>query len=324
MKLKEIKTIDAIGHKLCHDITQIIPGEFKGSKFKKGHIVKEEDIEVLLSLGKDTLYVWEEQEGYIHENDGAMRLANLLMGDNIKASEVNEGKINLIAEVDGLLKINRELLITMNSQPEIICATKRGDIFVKKNEVIAGTRVIPLIIEENKIEKAEELITQKILSIKPILKKKVAIVTTGNEVYYGRIKDRFKEVLMPKLDFYNCEFLGQSILPDNEEEVTNSIKNWLDKDAELILCTGGMSVDPGDITPTAIINSGSEVISYGVPILSGCMTLIAYKVDVPIIGIPAGTLFADESALDVILPRLLANDKITASDVANYGEGGLL
>ncbi|MGL1894302.1 MAG: molybdopterin-binding protein [Spirochaetaceae bacterium] len=323
MKLKTIKTEEAVGHTLCHDITKIVPGEFKGRIFKKGHVVREEDIEVLLSVGKDILYVWENVEGYVHENDAAKRLKDTIIGKNLEFSEIKEGKISLIATETGTLKINVEALFHINMIDEIIVATKPNFKFVKKGDIIASTRVIPLLIHEEKLKEAEKF-TGELITIKPLTRKTVAMVTTGNEIYYGRIKDKFRDVMEHKLDFFDCEIVGQTIVPDDLPHMTSAINRYLEENVDLIICTGGMSVDPSDITPTAIKETGSEIVTYGMPVLSGSMTLIAYNGDTPIIGLPAGVLFSEKNTVDVILHRLLCNDKISREEVAAYGVGGLL
>ena len=324
MKLKTIKTVDAVGQVLCHDVTKIVPGEFKGPLFRKGHIIKEEDIPSLLDIGKDILYVWEDIVGYIHENEAAERLKNLIKGENIDVTEVKEGKINLISKVDGIVKMDTEALFQLNMIDEVIVATKPNFMFLRKGDIIAGTRVIPLMIKEEKILKAEALIKSKVINIIPLKVKKVGMVTTGNEVFYGRIKDKFKEVMLPKIEKYGAELIGQTIVPDDMDEITKAINDHIKNGAELIICTGGMSVDPSDITPNAIMNTGSEIITYGMPILTGSMTLIAYNKDVSIVGFPAGVLFSKRSSADVILHRLMCKDRITREEVARYGNGGYL
>lgn len=324
MKLKTIKTVDAVGHVLCHDVTKIVPGEFKGPAYRKGHIVREEDIEDLLSMGKDILYVWEDLEGLVHENDAAVRLKNLIAGDNIELTEVKEGKINLVSKVNGVLKIDTEVLTRINMIDEIIVATKPDLMYVEKGMVIAGTRIIPLMINEEKLIEAEMLVTDKVINVMPLKYTKVAMVTTGNEVFYGRITDKFRDVIEPKVEAYGAHLIGQTIVPDINEEITKAIQSYLDMGAELIICTGGMSVDPSDTTPEAIINTGSTIVTYGMPVLTGSMTLIAYNKDVAIVGLPAGVIFSDKSSIDLILHRLLSNDKITRYEVAKYGNGGYL
>jgi len=324
MKLTTIETTKAVGQVLCHDVTKIVPGEFKGRLFRKGHIIREEDIELLLSAGKDVLYVWDDIEGMVHENDAADRLQRLVRGSNISISEVKEGKINLISEVDGTLKINTDLLYKMNMIDEVIVATKPNHMYVKKGEVIAATRVIPLLIDEQKLITAEQLISEPIISVKPIEECKIAMVTTGNEIYYGRIKDRFKEVIERKLEPFNTDFIGQTIVKDEIEDVKEAIQGYLDQEVDVIICTGGMSVDPSDITPSAIMETGSNIVTYGMPVLSGSMTLIAYNANSTILGLPAGVIFAEKTTLDLILHRVLSKDPITREEVAHYGNGGLL
>lgn len=322
--MKIIKVQDAVGSVLCHDITRIVPGEFKGVAFKKGHIVKEEDIPVLLSLGKEHLYVWEENEGLLHENEAAERLRDLTAGENLYFGDINEGKIEFFASCNGLLKIDVESLLKLNSLGEIILSTAFNNTVVKEGSKVAATKIVPLTIEKEKIEKAEEIIKNKIVKVIPIHSKKVAIVTTGSEVYKGRIKDAFGPALNEKLKEYGCEVLGQSILPDDLNEIKASINLWIDKGAEMVLCTGGMSVDADDLTPKAIKDTGAKVITYGTPVLPGAMLLLAYKENIPILGLPGAVIYSKKTVFDLLLPRLLADEKLDYIDIAAYGHGGLL
>lgn len=322
--MKKIRTVDAVGCVLCHDITQIIPGEFKGRAFKKGHIIKEEDIQRLLSCGKDNIYVWEQTEGIVHENDAAERLRNLSAGSGLTFGETKEGKIDFYAEYDGLLKINKDLLFKVNALGEIMMATVHNNTPVKKGEKVAGTRIIPLVIEDEKLKKAEEIASgQSIVEIISFKSKKIGIVTTGNEVYHGRIKDAFGPVIRKKVEEYDCEVLGQVIVDDNENRIKEAIEQWITKGADIVICTGGMSVDPDDLTPTAIKSTGAELCTYGAPILPGAMLLVAYKGDIPILGLPGCVMYSKRTAFDLVLPRVLIDEKLTMEDIAAYGHGGL-
>lgn len=315
---------DAVGSVLCHDITQIVPGVVKDRAFKKGHVIKEEDIPVLLSLGKENIYVWEKKEGYVHENDAAERLGALTAGVGLTFSEVKEGKINFIADYDGLLVINTKLLYELNSLGEIILVTLHNNYPVKKGQKVAGTRVIPLVIEEDKIKKAEALVAEKkIVSIIPYAPMKVGIVTTGSEVYRGRIKDAFGPVIKAKVEEYDCEVLGQTILPDEEKQITQAVNAWIDKGADMVICTGGMSVDPDDVTPTAIQKTGAQLITYGSPVLPGAMFLLAYKGNTTILGLPGCVMYSKRTVFDLVLPRILAKEKLSFDDIVAYGHGGL-
>jgi molybdenum cofactor synthesis domain-containing protein len=324
INMKKIPVNEAVGSVLCHDITQIIPGVVKDIAFKKGHIILEEDIPLLLSIGKENLYVWEKKEGYLHENYAAERLRALTAGDGLTFSEVKEGKINFIADYPGLLTINTKLLYQLNSLGEIILVTLHNNYPVKKGQKVAGTRVIPLVIEEDKMKRAEDLIgTQKIVNIHPFIPMKVGIVTTGSEVFKGRIKDAFGPVIRRKVAEYGCEVLGQSIISDDENNITKAIEEWIDKGAEMVICTGGMSVDPDDVTPTAIQKTGAEIITYGAPVLPGAMFLLAYKGEIPILGLPGCVMYSRTTIFDLVLPRILTNEKLRFADIAAYGHGGL-
>lgn len=320
--MKIMKTKEAVGQVVLHDITQILPGEFKGVAFKKGHIIREEDIEKLLSLGKDHIYVWEERVGMVHENDGAIRLKKLCCGDGLTFSDIKEGKIDFFAAYDGLLKVDKEELLKLNMIDDLMFATVHNNTPVKKGERVGGTRVIPLMISEEKLKLAEETVT-KLIHIEKIKGKKVGILTTGNEVYYNRIKDKFGSIIRSKVEEYGCEVLGQTILPDDKDRIREEIKKWYEAGAEMVVCTGGMSVDPDDVTPSAIRESGAEVITYGSPVLPGAMFLLAYYNDKPLLGLPGCVMYGKITVFDLVLPRVLTDEKLTKKDISEYGHGGL-
>lgn len=319
-----IKTVDAVGHILCHDITQIIKDSKKEAIFRKGHVVKEEDIEVLLSLGKDSLYVWEAKEGLIHENDAADILYHICANYNMHKSNIKEGKIDVISDIDGLLKVDIEKLRTINALGEIIIATRHSNFPVKKGDKLASTRVVPLLIEDWKMEKAKAIGNEiPILSLKKFSIKKAGIITTGNEVFHGRIKDTFTPVIIDKLKEYGVNVNEHVIHDDDCEKITSSILSMIKNGAEIILCTGGMSVDPDDKTPLAIKNTGARIVSYGSPVLPGAMFLLAYIGEVPILGLPGCVMYSKKTIFDIMLPRVLAKDEINLEDIASLGHGGL-
>lgn len=326
--MKQVKTVDAVGHILCHDITQIIKGVTKDAVFKKGHVVREEDIPVLLSVGKENLYVWENQEGMLHENEAAEILYGICKNNYMKPSPVKEGKIEVIADADGLFKLDTERLYQINSLGEMMIATRHGNTAVKKGDKLAGTRIIPLIIEEYKMKKAQEIGGGKpLMKILPFKHKKVGIVTTGSEVFHGRIKDTFGPVIVEKFGEFDAEILGQKIVDDNKEEITSAVLSFVEKGADIVVCTGGMSVDPDDQTPGAIKDTGAEIITYGAPVLPGAMLLMSYYNHggnkIPVVGLPGCVMYAKRTIFDLILPRIMADDIITRADVDKLGQGGL-
>ena len=323
--MKEIRTVDAVGQILCHDITQIIKDQKKGVLFKKGHVVREEDIPALLSVGKEHLFVWEKKEGMLHENEAAEILYKISAGEHMHGSEIKEGKIELIADCDGLLKIRRDALQAVNSLGEMMIASRHGDFPVRKGDKIAGTRIIPLVIEKEKMDRAEKAAGETpIFSILPFRNKKAGIVTTGSEVQKGLIKDTFTPVLREKLDEYACSVVGQTTPGDDRKQITEDILNFIREGADLVICSGGMSVDPDDRTPLAIKNVTGNVVSYGAPVLPGAMFLLAYYGgDLPVMGLPGCVMYAKRTVFDLVLPRIMAGEILTKEDLELLGEGGL-
>lgn len=323
--MKLIKTEDAVGHVLCHDLTRIIPGVEKGPAFRKGHVVTSEDIPALLSMGKESLYVWEKQQGMLHENEAAEILYKICAGDYMEPSEVKEGKIEVIAGKDGLLTVDVARLMEINSIGDIIIATRHTNTPVKKGDKLAGTRVIPLIIRKEKLNLALKAAGEKpLLQLNPYRHKKIAIVTVANEVYKGRIKDAFTPALKNKLACFDTEITGHVVLPDNPEEVTKAICQFTENGADMVICAGGMSVDPDDKTPLAIKNTGANVVSYGAPVLPGAMFMLAYTdAGIPILGLPGCVMYAKRTIFDLILPKLLADIRVDNNQLAALGHGGL-
>lgn len=322
--MKLIKTENAVGQVLCHDMTQIIPGKFKGARFRKGHIVTEEDIPVLLSMGKENLYIFEMDENMLHENDAAEILCKLCKGQNISRSEVKEGKIELTTEIDGLFTIDRKKLNAVNSIEELMIATRKGDTAVKKGDKLAGTRVIPLVIDKAKLDEAEKVTGGRpIMNVLPYILKTAAVITTGSEVFHGRIEDKFTPVLIEKLKAYGITVTEHSTVDDGIENIINAIETLKGK-TDMILCTGGMSVDPDDNTPGAIKQSGADIVTYGAPVLPGAMFLLGYYADgTPVMGLPGCVMYAKATIFDLVLPRIAAGVKLTEADFVAYGEGGL-
>ena len=323
--MKLIATRDAVGHVLCHDLTRIVPGEFKGAQFRKGHVVTEEDIPMLLSMGKEHLYVWEMTPGMVHENDAAERLAALCRNENMSASEVKEGKIELKAQIDGLFRVDVERLNAINMLDEIMIATRHTNFPVHPGDKLCGTRVIPLIIQDEKLRQAEEIAGDTpILELLPYKLKTAGVITTGSEVASGRIADTFTPILEKKLLAYGITMTEHLTVDDGLEHVAQAIAQMREKPVDMILCTGGMSVDPDDNTPGAIAQSGAKIVTYGAPVLPGAMFLMGYYDDgQPVMGLPGCVMYAKATIFDLILPRVAAGVPVTKREIASLGCGGL-
>lgn len=322
--MKKIKTEAAVGQVLVHDITRIIKDVVKDTPFRKGHIVQEEDIAVLLSLGKEHLYVWEADEDSLHENEAAQILYELCAGEHMKPSSVKEGKIEVIAEVDGLLESDVDRLCDINEVEDIMIAARSHGSRIHAGDKIAGTRVIPLMVSRRKMDKVQELAGKKpLFQLREFKLKKAGVITTGSEVYKGRIQDTFTPVIEEKLKDYGIAIESHVIVPDDQERILQAIRVMKELGMEMILCTGGMSVDPDDVTPSAIRASGATIVSYGAPVLPGAMFLLGYFDDGTVIcGLPGCIMYAKATVFDLVLPRMAAGIAIMKKDLARLGNGG--
>ena len=323
--MKEISVHDAVGSVLVHDITEIVRGVVKDARFRKGHVVREEDIPVLLRLGKEHIFVWEDDESKLHENDAAEILRAITQGENLSASDVKEGKIELKATCDGVFHVDAEKLNAINAVEEICIATLANNIPVRKNKSVAAMRVIPLVIDKAKMERVKEIAgAVPLMKIAPYKNFKVGLVVTGSEIFHERIKDTFTPVIEAKLKSFGLQVDERRISDDSKEMTREKISELLNLDCEMILCTGGMSVDPDDKTPAAITSTGASVVTYGVPVLPGAMFMLAYLGDVPIMGLPGCVMHCSKTVFDLILPRVLTGEKLTRRDFTTLGVGGLL
>lgn len=322
--MKLIRTEDAVGHVLCHDMTQI-KGTYKDARFRKGHIVAKEDIPVLLSMGKEWLYVWEKGETRLHEDEAAEILYQACANTGMDRRGPKEGKITLSATTSGVFEVDRARLFAINSIGQVMIATRANHSVVHPGDDLAGMRIIPLVIEKDVMAKVSAIASSAdpILSIHPFVVKKASIIVTGNEVEKGLIQDAFSPKILQKLDRFQVETMSVRKGGDDKERLISLIHQAKDEGSQLILLTGGMSVDPDDRTPAAIRDSGAKVVSYGAPVLPGAMLMVAYLDGVAVVGVPGCAMHDAWTVLDLVLPRLLCGVPITAQDIAGLGDGGL-
>lgn len=316
----------SVGTILAHDITEIRPGHFKGPAFKKGHVIRKEDVAHLKRVGKENLYVLHLEPGEVHEDDAALRLASAFSGKGVYFDpHPSEGKIQLKAAHRGLLKIDVEALTKVNLVPDICCSARHTNTVVAEGDTLAGVRAIPLVIDETHLLACEAIATKVngLFSIKPFSKPNTGIVITGNEVFAGLIDDKFAPIIRKKLQHFGCDIMETAFAPDDKQKIVSSIKAHLENGAEMILVAGGMSVDPDDITRLAIAEAGAKDVVYGTPILPGAMFLCGHLGQIPVLGLPACVLFFRATVLDLILPRVLAGETITRKDLAAMAHGGM-
>ena len=322
--MKTMNVENAVGTVLCHDITRIVPGKDKGPAFRRGHVVTEADIPTLLDIGKEHLYVFDPDDGYVHEDDAALRLARAAAGPGVDLSTPVEGKITLSAAIDGLVDIDTETLFKLNSVKDVIFGTIHTNQLARKGRNLAGTRVIPLVVPEETMKEAERILLDNppLIRILPLKSCRVGVITTGSEVYSGRIKDKFGPVVRSKFNSYGSSIIGQRLVSDQQDMTVRAIHDLLDEGADFIVLTGGMSVDPDDQTPASIRAAGAEVVTYGAPTFPGAMFMLARIKDVPVVGLPGCVMYYKASIFDLIIPRILAGKDVSREDIIALGHGG--
>jgi hypothetical protein len=317
----------AVGHALAHDITEIRPGEFKGAAFHRGHILQEDDLEHLRRLGKNHLYILNQETHEMHEDEAAEKIAHALCGVGVGWEGIpKEGKITLKATRDGLFTVAVPTLTKFNGMGDLMCATRHTHCVVKKGEKVAGTRAIPLMIDANRVHKAvriAEAAKGGVLRVLPLKQAKVGVMITGNEVYHGRIEDRFEPIIRKKVTGLNGTIHGVCFLPDDDQRIADAALNFVKEGVDVLITTGGMSVDPDDRTRFGLKKAGARNMLYGSAVLPGAMFMIATLKGIPVLGIPACGLFAQATVFDLVYPRILAGERITRKNLAKLGHGGL-
>ncbi len=322
--MRKIKVEDAVGETLCHDMTAILENGFKGVKFKRGHVITREDIPALLDIGKSHIFVWEPEADEVHEDDAARAVTEAVCGPNLRYTGPSEGKMLICSAIDGLFCINREGLRSINSVEDFTIACLPNYTRVTGGQKLSGARIVPLVTKRKNVERAVAIAGEysPVFSVLPFRPLKCGVIITGSEVYYGRIRDLFEPIMRNKLESYGARLLGVVKCPDDLEMILAAIRGFLSDGAELILLTGGMSVDPDDVTPLAIRSCGATLVTQGVPMQPGNMLTMAYLGNAMLIGVPGASMHAPVTSLDVFLPRVFAGVAITREEIAGYGEGG--
>ncbi|MDR1086490.1 MAG: molybdopterin-binding protein [Deltaproteobacteria bacterium] len=322
--MKTIPTEEAVGAILCHDLTRIVKDEVKEVAFRKGHVVASEDIPVLLSMGKKNLFVWDLGENMVHENEAAEILKEISIGPGLNHSQVKEGRISLFVDTPGLFLADQERMRQLNCLGEISVASRHSGFEVTKGQMAAAFKIIPLAVRREKMERAREIGGgEPLFEVKPYKPLKVAVIATGHEIYTGLIKDTFTPVVKNKVSYFGLNVVWETVCDDRMSEISAAVKKCVDDGIDLIICTGGMSVDPDDLTPGAIKGAGAEFVCYGTPVFPGAMFLVAYLAGRPVLGLPGCVMFEERTIFDVILPRLAAGMKITPQEITSLGSGGL-
>ncbi len=319
-----IPIYQSVGRVLAHDVTRIVPGQNKGPAFRKGHIIREQDIDPLLDIGKAHIYVLEMSADQVHEDAAARRIATAAVGPGLDMTDPSEGRVDLIAQYPGLLKVDVQALNRLNAIQDMAFATLHTNHRVAAGQHVAGTRVIPLVVPEQIVAEAEKLCLDNapLITVKPFQSLPVGMITTGSEVFHGRIEDKFGPVVERKINTLGSRIIRQIFVSDDVDDTVNAIHALVDDGARMVLLTGGMSVDPDDRTPAGIRASGAQVVAYGAPTFPGAMFMLAYLDDIPVLGLPGCVMYHRTSIFDLILPRLLVGERLVREDITGLGHGG--
>jgi hypothetical protein len=327
-RAKTVPVDQAVGLALAHDLTEVRHDGEKGAAFRRGHIVREGDLPRLRRCGKEHVFILDLAEGELHEDEAAVRLAAALCGDGVSPSgEPREGRVDMVACRDGLLQVDRGALLAFNLLGEVMCATIHTGTQVRRGQRVAGTRAIPLVIGESVVREAVRCAGSGVIAVRELVRPSIGVVVTGSEVSRGLVQDRFGPLLERKAAALGGGIAGVRIAADDEGEIAARLKELLAAGANLLVATGGMSVDPDDRTRFAAELLGARDIVYGAAVLPGSMCLVAYVPvpggEIPLVGLPACALAHEATVFDLILPRLLAGERIGRRELAALGHGGL-
>lgn len=322
--MKKIAVEKAVGCVLAYDITEVNPEKgLKHRAYKRGHVIQKEEIEHLRSLGRNTIFIEDGEDFGVHEDDAARIAAPLIAGANIEYDrEISEGKVSFYADVDGVFKVDEERLFEINYLGIPSLPTIHNNMGVTKGKQVAAFRIIPLVCEQSIMDSVKEILKTPLISVKPYVVKTAAMLVTGSEVYEGRIKDGFRPIIEKKLEKHGVKLVDYKIVPDNADMIISKIKELAGK-ADMVITTGGTSVDPDDITAQALLDAGVTYEMKGTPIQPGNNMTVGYLGDKPVCAIPAAALHFSATSLDILMPRLLAGEKIGKKDLALLAHGGL-
>jgi molybdenum cofactor synthesis domain-containing protein len=322
--MRKIKIEDAAGMVLGHDVTQIIPGEYKDPRFKRGHRIRKEDIPEFLKIGKEHIYVMDLKPGVLHEEDAARRLGHCFAGRNVDLSGPSEGKVTFRSKINGILGINLPLLHRINHSGNVILSTIHRHTPCNPGTAIGATRIISLTAPEKQIRRIETWCKKEVpvLEILPYRKLKIGVVITGNELFKGRIRDQFDHTAGKKIVHFGSRIVKKEVVPDDVHQISQVLLKLYNDSVDLILVTGGLSVDPDDVTRKGIMKAGAKILFYGTPVLPGAMSLYGMLGEKPVLGLPACVFYHSATLFDIVFPRILAGQLLTRKEISLLGHGG--
>lgn len=322
MQVKKVPVTEALGHILLHH--QI---DAHGQKIlSKGRYITREEIPALEMSGCQEVYVAILDEEDVSENEAAHYLGEMLAGDRLETSRAATGHVNLVATAPGLLKVDQEALLALNSQPGITLATIRTHTVVRPKTITGTIKIIPYAVPRSDLEAAATIAQDNPpLTVKPFVVKRATLIISGSQANEQKVTAGFTAPLRERLAAYGAELKLGPYAPPQETALSHALKLALDEKTEMILVAGETSiVDINDIIPRAIKAIGGEIIQYGMPVKPGNLLLMAYYHGIPVVGVPGCARSKKYNVVDMVLPRLAAGEQLTQRDLLEMGHGGLI
>jgi probable molybdopterin binding protein len=307
----------AISSIICEEVS------VDGSRiFHKGHRIANDDLD-RLALVHRTIHVAQLEPGDVHEDEAGMRLAAAVSGPGLSLSSPRQSRVNVISNGKGLLRIDGERLTAINRLPGVLVFSLVDRLAVLPGKILAGAKIAPVAIERSILEEAEAIATTKpIIQVKPFRSLNVGVIST--EGLEGRVRERFVESLRKKIDWYGGTILGLTEVENDPKQVAAAIETYVQAGADLVLTGGGDTIDPLDAALLALGAVGAEVVRFGAPVHPGSMFWLAYRGDLPIFNLASCSMYSKATSADLILPWIMAGERVTANDIAELGFGGLL
>ncbi len=322
MKFAAIPIEQAVGKILGHNIV----GSEGRRVLRKGRLLSEADIDKLRAIGRSQIHVAELAADDVDENSAARRIANAILGDNFRLSKVATGRVNIYAQQLGLLRVDADALFALNRLAGVTLATLPANAVVQPGKMVATIKIIPYALSAEIVAAATASVT--ILTLTPLQAKSVGMILSGFPTAQERIVRSFDNAIRPRIEALNAQLTEIAFVPLEDEQgeanLASAIEQLVERVDLLILAGDTAIMDRHDIAPNAIERAGGQIEIFGVPVDPGNLLLLGYKDFRPIIGAPGCARSPKDNIVDIVLPRLLAGDHLTAEDIISFALGGLL
>ncbi|HEX6383903.1 MAG TPA: molybdopterin-binding protein [Anaerolineae bacterium] len=327
MKFGPVPLEEAEGKILGHNIA----GPDGRRAFRKGKPLTAADIETLRQLGRSTVYVATLEADDVDEDTAARRIAEAAMGVGLRLSGPSTGRANLYATIRGLVRVDVARLMQLNACPGVTLATLPTNIATDEGKMVATMKVLPYAIPEATVRRAEEIAStgEPLLRVDALAPRAVGLILSGSPSARDRIVRSFETAMRLRLEALGSTIERVDFVPLEEEigesELVERLQEQIAAGLDMIILAGETAImDRYDIAPRAVERAGGEVTCFGAPVDPGNLLMLAYVDRVPVLGAPGCARSPKDNIIDLVLPRLLAGDRLSQTDIVAWGHGGLL